>query len=452
MLSRKKEILLAAFMVVVFNFYLAAQMQDIFVINYSDTNAVKAKFGVLLFPDDTLLHGKYYTYFKSGRKAVEGVYEKGLRVGVFYQYYDSTGSPIEAIAHYNQAGKLDGDYIVFYPNGDTLQYTLYRNDIMLLSKSFYQGNILRNVSRFKNGKLHGEVLEYYPTGILKSKIYYEEGKQHGKAYLYYPSGALKAEEDYVNSFQDGWIRTYFDTNGTTKGAPAIEMQVKRGVRDGIFKRYDPQGHLLEEGFFRQNLPHGEYKEYYPSGQIRRKIVYDLGTRIGQALHYHENGQVAKVIDYKDREIQQSIVEFDTSGNKLREYQLYKHKPHGKWIEYYPGGAIKEKRQYKDGLLDGWVKTYDEQGHLQKEEPYKAGRMEGEAIYYYPNGKVHKKVTYKYGRKHGTYVEYTAESTEKQRGQFANDLPHGEWIITSENGKKRVLYQHGVIMKEEPLQP
>ena len=63
-------------------------------------------------------------------------------------------------------------------------------------KVFYPGGNLQSLSFFKNGKLEGEVIQYYETGQVKEMMSYKNGKAHGKNIRYDKNGQLQLEATY----------------------------------------------------------------------------------------------------------------------------------------------------------------------------------------------------------------------------------------------------------------
>jgi len=63
----------------------------------------------------------------------------------------------------------------------------------------------------KIGFTNGEHRKFYPDGTLQSVSTYKNDKLHGEGIEYYPNGKLKYEDFWVNG-NLVWRRTY-DTNG-----------------------------------------------------------------------------------------------------------------------------------------------------------------------------------------------------------------------------------------------
>lgn len=85
-------------------------------------------------------------------------------------------------------GILDGNYIIFHPNGEIFSHTQY-----------------------SNGKKHGEELMYFPDGVLNSKSTFNNDILVGSKYTYFESGKIQSE----SKIEDGEsLETqYFDLLG-----------------------------------------------------------------------------------------------------------------------------------------------------------------------------------------------------------------------------------------------
>ena len=107
---------------------------------------------------------EYFT--QTGKKESEGEMNGKMRAGR-WMYFDGTGTNVILQENYKN-DKLSGKKIVFYPDGS-----------------------LTEVSYYKNGKLDGESLRYTDKGKLIEKIPYKNGKIHGKIFYYHNTGVIR---------------------------------------------------------------------------------------------------------------------------------------------------------------------------------------------------------------------------------------------------------------------
>lgn len=113
--------------------------------------------------------------------------------GVYY-YQDSVFSGfaidlsdskvLKSVASYFN-GKLEGDLVGFYPNGDTAYIRPYHL-----------------------GEKHGDHLGYYRNGERKFHYYYENGFSQGNHKFWYMNGNLKEDLNYVDGKEFGSQRVW----------------------------------------------------------------------------------------------------------------------------------------------------------------------------------------------------------------------------------------------------
>lgn len=61
----------------------------------------------------------------------------------------------------------------------------------------------------KEGQLDGQALLFYPDGRVKAESFYSEGKLHGPAFFYGKEGNLLAESFFIRGMQEGKSRWYY---------------------------------------------------------------------------------------------------------------------------------------------------------------------------------------------------------------------------------------------------
>jgi antitoxin component YwqK of YwqJK toxin-antitoxin module len=90
---------------------------------------------------------------------------------------------------------------------------------------------------YKNDKLDGTWVRYYPNGKKGSEQHYKSGLRDGHWSKWYDNGQLAESGDFKNDKLDGVWMHYFPD-----GQPAVESHYKEGMRDGTWKKWNaPQG-------------------------------------------------------------------------------------------------------------------------------------------------------------------------------------------------------------------
>ena len=99
---------------------------------------------------------------------------------------------------------------------------------------------------YKNGKLDGKRITWYPSGEIQLEVNYKDGKREGKTIMWYQSGEIQLEANYKDGKREG------KTNG-----------------------------------------------WYQNGQKMSEVNHKNGKLDGNKTIWHENGQIKSVSNYKD---------------------------------------------------------------------------------------------------------------------------------------------------------
>lgn len=101
-----------------------------------------------------------------------------------------------------------------------------------------EGEGIRFMFRYKEGKRHGLSVGFLPNGKLKSLYNYVNGKQHGYKFEFFPNGKLRLmksmKQGTVSGLNCVWYR-----NGNIKKISIYEM--KKPI--GVCMIYDKSGHI-----------------------------------------------------------------------------------------------------------------------------------------------------------------------------------------------------------------
>ena len=93
-------------------------------------------------------------------------------------------------AYIEKEGVIEGEAILYYPDGKIKQVTYY-----------------------KKGQLHGPSRFYSEEGGLLSESWFIEGLQEGKCYAYYPSSHLYSLHRYKKGLMEGLQEFYHEDGG-----------------------------------------------------------------------------------------------------------------------------------------------------------------------------------------------------------------------------------------------
>lgn len=139
----------------------------------------------------------HVTFYSSQGKVIsEGEMDGKAYIGE-WKYYHKNSDKIMTLEHYDTEGRLDGEKLVYYENGQVAQkqwyvhgkldglYLLYSDKNVVLKEFFYV-----------NGELHGPSKVYNPKGELIVEGDYKHGEKHG-IWKYYENGKLTDEKDFT---------------------------------------------------------------------------------------------------------------------------------------------------------------------------------------------------------------------------------------------------------------
>ncbi|WP_103865265.1 toxin-antitoxin system YwqK family antitoxin [Aquimarina sp. I32.4] len=190
-------------------------------------------------------HGKWQKKYENIEQLrYEGTFDHGKEIGQFKFYKPNSGTSPTAIK-------------TFLKNNDTVRVKYFTQKGKVISQGqmigkervgkwvyYHKGsNKIMMTEQYTSGKLNGEQLTYFTNGQLTEKTLYVAGKREGKSFIFSDSGVVMKEFTYGNDKLQG-LTKYFDTDGTL----LIEGNYKRGRKDGLWKYYK-DGKLSEQKIF-----------------------------------------------------------------------------------------------------------------------------------------------------------------------------------------------------------
>ena len=114
---------------------------------------------------------------------------------------------------------------------------------------------------------------------------------------------------------------------------------------------------------------------------------DKGVNQGRYTRFHPNGKKAEEGAYQKHIATGTWVRWDESGRKVMETQFEKGTQHGIETEWFPDGKVKTQRTYAHGKRDGLTIIWDADGNKRSAIEYKAGKQHGPATYWDETGRV-----------------------------------------------------------------
>jgi antitoxin component YwqK of YwqJK toxin-antitoxin module len=165
-------------------------------------------------------NGTYLTYYDSGELLEKGIIKHGEKVSVWITYFKNGEKKEEAYFKENEyymknAWSETGDIMVKNGTGEYIRY--FENSAMVSAKGlfldgkkdgFWQSQHLNSIiieqeAYFKKGKLNGENVTYYPNGNVAAKGEFREDERIGEWAWYYESGVLQCTVNYKDGLKVG---------------------------------------------------------------------------------------------------------------------------------------------------------------------------------------------------------------------------------------------------------
>ena len=140
------------------------------------------------------------------------------------------------------------------------------------------------------------------------------------------------------------------------GATVEEGAYLNNEKEGLWKRYWPNGMIRSEVYFEHGKPQGPYKTYYANGKLEESGRMHDGKLTDRFQRYHSNG------------IMKEDLKYDGEGNR-----------HGKQTYYHENGTLALEVDMQQGAEHGLQKRYDEQGQLMEERDFDKGKSKAGGV-------------------------------------------------------------------------
>lgn len=186
---------------------------------------------------------------QSKRLRYQGMFKNGVEVDTFKYYDDTKAQSLLATR-------------IFSENGTVAKTVFYDQKKFKVSEG-------TTINRLKEG-----LWVYYHKAskqILKEE-YYKNDKLHGKQIVYFPGGALAEEVNYVNGLKEGVYKVFLEN-----GIIAEESYFVKNEYHGPAIFRDGKGNVISKGNFVKNEKKGIW-EFYNEGKLVKKEKYPLRVK------------------------------------------------------------------------------------------------------------------------------------------------------------------------------
>lgn len=189
----------------------------------------------------------------------------------------------------------------------------------------------------------------------------------------------------------------------------INQTDANGLRQGLWKKQQPNGKPLYEGQFKNGKPVGEWKRY------------------------HEGGQVKAIISYRPQSDSAYAQLFDEWGKKVAEGYYLNEKKVGNW-KYLSDKRIVADEQFNNGQKNGVSHTYYNTGEKLEEADWENGVQEGNYRVFFKNGMPFMEYKMHNNQRNGLCLTYFQNGKTELEANYKNGLRDGNWNYYKENGE------------------
>jgi antitoxin component YwqK of YwqJK toxin-antitoxin module len=240
--------------------------------------------------------------------------------------------------------------------------------------------------------------------------------------------------------------------------------IEIGEKDGLHKKYYPNGVLKCEGEYFLNLRSGNWKEFSEEGDLRETSCYIFGKKWGESKRYSNKGELVEVLSFSDGRINKRTfilngekriqeyfendelkinivdnedLDIDSNGNFVQNHvtgELFVKRIGGTWEFYDIKGQIYKKFEEKDEEFNGFFEEYHENGVISARCNFIKNKREGLSETYFDNGNIKSRCHYIENEIDGLYESFYENGNIESIKNYKNGNNDGVYENYFENGK------------------
>lgn len=435
---------------------------------------------------NNLYNGEYLSYYPQGMLKYKSFYKEGDLLGISSEYYSN--GDLKSEIQFEEKEKV-GKAQYFFPGGKIATEGNVMNNFAIGEwKSYYYSGNVYYISNYNNeGKETGLWVDYAHDGKIETEMNYENGKKHGEENFYY-NGKLMYRNIYKNGvltdintfYPDGKIREKITAVNKIFVAkiysndPSHDYLYKQvsyksnGEKHGKFITYAPNGKVVSEVNYKDNLKEGTSINYYPNGKIMDYVEYKEDNYHGLSLRYHENDSLAEEGSYINNQKTGAWYTYYMNGN-IQSLEVYNNETTLYECEYFMDGKKSSEMFYKYGLLEKYV-FYNENNEVIKTLSFEngngiqhnyylngniestcnlvAGKLQDTCIWFSFEGRYLNKMVYHDGMYSGLFKKFHPINQNKIEFQlnYILNQPDGKMLFHAENGNMLAdyKYEYGIL--------
>ena len=210
-------------------------------------------------------------------------------------------------------------------------------------------------------------------------------------------------------------------------AAQVNQTDANGYKQGIWKKYHPNGELRYEGEFKDNQPVGEWKRY------------------------HGNGNLQAILNYSDASDSTFSALYDQKGKLIAKGCFISEKKEGLW-EFFQENKLISESNFRNGVKHGLEKIYYDSGEVLEEIDWVDAKKNGKYQAYYKSGNPYIQCKYKEDKRDGFCLVYFPNGDIELEAFYENDLRHGNWKYFNNKGETdyTLTYEKGILKNPQVL--
>jgi len=376
---------------------------------------------------------------------------------------------------YMKEGEPDGYWKTYYENGIIKSEGNRKNFELDSIWTFYSdsGKVVLQIT-YSGGKKNGIRKTFHEDEVIEEN-FIDDVKQ-GFTYYYYPNGKIIKEVNFIDGLEEGTGKEYSADDGRVikmiyyKKGFTIDIEYvnridKTGMKQGKWKFFYPNGVIMFEGEYKNDLKHGYFKEYsevenllltskYIDGVLQEDVAELVKLEI--KTEYYSDGNVKIVASYKNDVPEGVRREYSKKGEIIKGYIFKKGNvigegiideegiKDGPWKEYFLNGALKSTGTYDKGKRIGEWKFYHPNGQLEQIGSHNNdGKEDGTWTWYYPTGDLLREESYYNGMIDGYSIEYDEFGMVISEGEYIEDYKEGKWKYNYGDHREEGEYLNGM---------
>ncbi|WP_299108592.1 hypothetical protein [uncultured Winogradskyella sp.] len=165
---------------------------------------------------------------------------------------------------------------------------------------------------FKEGLLNGDYIIFHPNGEMFSHTQYSNGKKHGEESMYFPDGVLNSKSTFNNDILTGSKFTYYETG---------KIQSESKIEDGESvetQHFDLLGNIISQSFIRDGRT---ITQKIVEGKIYSEMVSSNYDSYETMKFFNEDGSTKIYLQQVVENETMYVLELDENGNEIKRIDL-----------------------------------------------------------------------------------------------------------------------------------